>query len=80
MRSPHFALCAPLLEFVSTLPCYLFSSLSRLARSLAHLKMAYSTTKTMKSALFYGKHDIRIEEIPIPVPQRGQVLVKVAWW
>ncbi|GAA5947741.1 hypothetical protein JCM3765_001061 [Sporobolomyces pararoseus] len=38
-----------------------------------------STTKTMKSALFYGKHDIKIEQIPIPQPTQGQVLVKVAW-
>ncbi|GAA5986882.1 hypothetical protein JCM5350_000351 [Sporobolomyces pararoseus] len=38
-----------------------------------------STTKMMKSALFYGKHDIKIEQIPIPQPTKGQVLVKVAW-
>lgn len=31
----------------------------------------------MKAGVFYGKHDIRIEEIAKPVPKAGEVLVKV---
>lgn len=35
--------------------------------------------KLMKAAVFYGKHDIRVENIPIPVPKENEVLVKVAY-
>lgn len=31
----------------------------------------------MKAGVFYGKHDVRIEEIAKPEPKRGEVLVKV---
>lgn len=31
----------------------------------------------MKAAVFYGKHDLRIEELPKPEPGPGQVLVRV---
>lgn len=31
----------------------------------------------MKAAVFYGKHDLRIEDIAKPVPADGEVLVKV---
>lgn len=31
----------------------------------------------MKAAVYYGKHDVRIEEIPVPVPRAGEVLIKV---
>lgn len=31
----------------------------------------------MKSAVFYGKHDLKIEELPVPQPGEGQVLIKV---
>ncbi len=31
----------------------------------------------MKAAVFYGKHDIRIEELPVPVPKEDEVLIKV---
>ncbi len=31
----------------------------------------------MKSAVFYKKHDLRIEDIPKPLPQKGEVLIKV---
>jgi len=31
----------------------------------------------MKAAVFYAKHDLRIEEIPTPVPHGNEVLVKV---
>ena len=31
----------------------------------------------MKAAVFYGKQDIRIEEIPIPVPGEEEVLIRV---
>ncbi len=32
----------------------------------------------MRAARYYGVHDIRLEELPDPTPQSGQVLVKVA--
>ena len=31
----------------------------------------------MKSAVFYGKHDLRVEERPVPQPGRGEVLLRV---
>ena len=31
----------------------------------------------MKSAVFYQKHDLRIEEIPTPAPKEGELLIKV---
>lgn len=31
----------------------------------------------MKAAVFYGKHDLRIEEIPTPKPGYGEVLIRV---
>ncbi|MCQ2429475.1 MAG: zinc-dependent alcohol dehydrogenase family protein [Clostridia bacterium] len=31
----------------------------------------------MKAAVFYGKKDLRIEDIPMPAPRAGEVLVKV---
>ena len=31
----------------------------------------------MKAAVFYGKHDLRIEEIPMPRAQKGEVVIKV---
>ena len=33
--------------------------------------------KTMKAAVVHGKGDIRLEEIPIPIPQKGEILIKV---
>lgn len=33
----------------------------------------------MKAAKWYGKKDIRIEDVPEPYPQKGQVKVKVHW-
>lgn len=34
---------------------------------------------TMRAARYYGNRDIRIEEIEVPEPQPGEVLVEVAW-
>ncbi len=31
----------------------------------------------MKSAVFYGKHDLRVEESPKPEPKEGEVLIQV---
>lgn len=31
----------------------------------------------MKAAVFYGKHDLRIQEIPIPDPGKDEVLIRV---
>ncbi len=33
----------------------------------------------MKAALYEGKHKIRIDGIPKPIPQKGEVLVKVKY-
>ena len=33
----------------------------------------------MRAAIFYGKGDIRIEDIPKPVPEPGQYIVEVEW-
>ncbi|KXN81207.1 (R,R)-butanediol dehydrogenase [Leucoagaricus sp. SymC.cos] len=33
----------------------------------------------MKAARFYGVGDVRVEDIPEPVPKEGQVKVKIAW-
>ena len=35
--------------------------------------------KTMKAAVFYGRHDIRVENIPVPQIKDDEVLVKVAY-
>lgn len=35
--------------------------------------------KLMKAAVFYGKHDIRVESIPVPEVRKDEVLVKVAY-
>ena len=35
--------------------------------------------KIMKAAVFYGKHDIRVENIPVPQIKDDEVLVKVAY-
>ncbi|GAA5858203.1 hypothetical protein JCM8547_005689 [Rhodosporidiobolus lusitaniae] len=35
--------------------------------------------RTQKSAMFYGKHDIRIEQTEVPKPKEGECLVRVAW-
>src|SRR5688572_9785959 len=32
---------------------------------------------TMRSAVFYGGHDIRVEEVAVPLPGPGEVLVEV---
>ncbi|KXT17341.1 hypothetical protein AC579_3841 [Pseudocercospora musae] len=33
----------------------------------------------MKAAQFYDKHDIRVEDVPEPIPDEGQVTVDVEW-
>ncbi|MDD2206288.1 MAG: 2,3-butanediol dehydrogenase [Aminobacterium sp.] len=33
----------------------------------------------MKAALWYARHDVRVEDIPEPVPARGMVKVRVKW-
>lgn len=35
--------------------------------------------KLMKAAVFYGKHDIKVENIPVPEIKGNEVLVKVAY-
>lgn len=34
---------------------------------------------TMRAARFYGKKDIRIDDVPKPEPGPGQVLVGIEW-
>ncbi len=36
-----------------------------------------SEERLMKSAVFYGKHDLRIEELPKPEPKEKEVLIRV---
>lgn len=31
----------------------------------------------MKAGVFYGKHDLRIEEVAKPMPKANEVLIKV---
>ncbi|SCZ96303.1 BZ3500_MvSof-1268-A1-R1_Chr8-2g10104 [Microbotryum saponariae] len=38
-----------------------------------------SSKATNKVVNYYGKRDIRVEEILMPVPGEGQVLIKLAW-
>lgn len=33
----------------------------------------------MKAALYYGSHDIRIDQVPEPKPSDGQLIVDVEW-
>jgi L-iditol 2-dehydrogenase len=40
-------------------------------------KRTASLPKTMRQALFYGPGDVRLAEVPLPRPGRGEVLVKV---
>lgn len=35
-------------------------------------------TELMKAAVFYGARDVRVEEVPIPSPGPGEVLIKVS--
>lgn len=37
------------------------------------------TYKNMKAALFYGKGDVRVEDIPKPEPRDDEVLIEVDW-
>src|ERR1041384_4591339 len=39
--------------------------------------MPITKTKTMRSVLFYGPKDIRLEERPIPSPGPGEALLQV---
>jgi len=38
-----------------------------------------ASATTMRAARYYGPGDIRIEQIPEPVPKPGQVKIKIAW-
>ena len=33
----------------------------------------------MKAGVFYGKEDLRIEDVPVPEVGPGQILVKIAY-
>lgn len=36
-----------------------------------------SSATTMRAAILYGRQDIRVEEVPVPKPGRGEVLVRI---
>jgi (R,R)-butanediol dehydrogenase/meso-butanediol dehydrogenase/diacetyl reductase len=36
-----------------------------------------ATVRTMKAAVYYGAHDVRVERVPIPTPKSGEALVRV---
>jgi (R,R)-butanediol dehydrogenase/meso-butanediol dehydrogenase/diacetyl reductase len=38
-----------------------------------------SLSETMRAARWHGRHDVRVEEVPIPEPQPDQALVEVEW-
>lgn len=38
-----------------------------------------SGKETMRAAVYYGKEDIRIEDVPRPVPKDNEVLVRCAY-
>ncbi len=42
------------------------------------LQNSYDVSGTMRAAVLFGPEDIRVIDRPIPVPQSGEVLVKVA--
>lgn len=35
-------------------------------------------TQTMKAAVFHGARDVRVEDVPIPSPGKGEILIKVS--
>ncbi|MCY3023647.1 MAG: alcohol dehydrogenase catalytic domain-containing protein [Planctomycetota bacterium] len=39
--------------------------------------MSANTPPTMRAAVLYGKEDVRVERIPVPVPGPGELLLKV---
>lgn len=47
--------------------------------SRRNTRSADLSKKEMRAALFYGKEDIRFEEVPEPVVDEGKVLVEVEW-
>jgi len=38
-----------------------------------------SMSETMRAARWHGRHDVRVEEVPVPEPQPDQALVAVEW-
>jgi (R,R)-butanediol dehydrogenase / meso-butanediol dehydrogenase / diacetyl reductase len=38
-----------------------------------------SICETMRAARWHGRHDVRVEEVPVPEPQPDQALVAVEW-
>jgi hypothetical protein len=33
----------------------------------------------MRAAKYYGRNDIRIEDIPVPIPKEDEVLIDIEW-
>lgn len=44
-----------------------------------HSIIPINNDSIMKAARFYDKFDIRIEDVPVPEPKEGEVLIEVAW-
>jgi (R,R)-butanediol dehydrogenase / meso-butanediol dehydrogenase / diacetyl reductase len=38
-----------------------------------------SLSETMRAARWHGRHDVRVEEVPVPEPQPDQALIEVEW-
>jgi (R,R)-butanediol dehydrogenase/meso-butanediol dehydrogenase/diacetyl reductase len=36
-------------------------------------------TRTMRAARWHGRRDVRVEDVPVPVPGPGDVVIRVAW-
>jgi (R,R)-butanediol dehydrogenase/meso-butanediol dehydrogenase/diacetyl reductase len=38
-----------------------------------------SLSGTMRAARWHGRHDVRVEEVPVPEPQPDQALIEIEW-
>ena len=36
-------------------------------------------TETMRAARWHGRGDVRVEDVPIPRPGPGEILLRVSW-
>jgi hypothetical protein len=53
--------------------------LSTTNSSVAKCAWYFTTDAVMKAAQYYGRRDIRVQEVPLPEPGPEQVLVSVEW-
>lgn len=46
---------------------------------IAEVLLKRDKIATMRAAQFFGKNDIRVVDIPEPVPKSNEVLVSIEW-